>query len=557
MRRPWLPALALSLAASHAGAVGGFAADPPATTLATEVRAAVAAHEGGSTVWVAATLEGAADRVVWVVPVAPGTAVDRGSSAFFDALEDATAPRIVGPNGCASEAPVHVVETRGDHPPPTPDLESALVSDPAALEAQLAAWGVLGDDLPKASLAAAVASGKKLLAVLMHPEPGTRSTRTLRLSGATAELPLAVFQADATSSVSGSLFAVGDGRATLAGFPSAVVASAQVKIGDGASNYATLRDAFLSQGRVVIDSASRASLTRSHLFPGGHVPSVADAFLVRAYARGELPIDLGKASDGVHATYETLVPVPCAKGELVPAPCSSSDPLAKLVGPSSDLAFALAGTASGRTLTRFTFVVPKGKSAALPMPSFEAGDELSPLRFVPEPQCKDPNAPAGGGAPIEGHRTSAGDDVRPDEGEEGDASHVSVEVGVDSGCDGSSSDSCSSDSSEGGSSCSSDSSGGGNSCSSDSSGGGGDSCSKDSGGGDSCSGDSGGGDSCSSSSGGGGGDSCSGGGEGGGGGCDCAVPKRKQKPAVWIFVALALAFPLRRATRPKARRRDA
>ena len=567
--------VAASLAtATEASAAGVLVADPPSSAFVEEIRAAVSVDPSGSTMWVAARIAGAADHVVWIVPRAPGAAVDLATSAWLDALEDATAPRVIAPKTSACEGPAEVVGT-GDLPlgvePPT----ARRIASAAALSDTEAAWSLVLDPADRVALLSVLADGDELLAVRWAPREGASSTPVLRVRGAKASVPMHLTRAEAQP-IDVTVSLIADSRATAPFTSLVAIADADLSWPGGAASYAGARDALLGSGtaaRFVVESSSPAALTVGEWVAGaGKAPSAADAFLRRAVLRGELAGDGGQvtAARSPALTGEATFSAPCARGDLASgAACADGASLGEgTLGRADDLAFALAGTPRERWVTRLFGRIPaggRGKSLSL-APS--DGPGMSVLRRAGRSTCAVGSQPGGGGgdAPSGSGGVSAGSgQVGPDEpADEPEASSSSSQTTVDVnvGCQTDGSESCSSDSSSG-DGCSGDSADGESGCSGDSADGE-----------DGCSGDSAdGGDGCSGSDGGDGGSSCDGGGDGsssgggcsggdgsssggcsggGGGGGDCAVSRgKRRRPSKWAFFALALAFPLRRWSRAR------
>src|SRR5690606_24810534 len=101
------------------------------------VRAVVASHEAGTTLWVQLELRVVGARAVLVLPLMEGALLDPGDPDWFAAAEIASAPRVVPPVGarppmCADPT---VVESTGNEPAAEtvePDVVE-LLSDHAAL----------------------------------------------------------------------------------------------------------------------------------------------------------------------------------------------------------------------------------------------------------------------------------------------------------------------------------------------------------------------------------------------------------------------------------------
>src|SRR5262245_16124510 len=103
--------LSLAAAPSAALGLGAIAVRPSAAAVVREGRVALSSGAGRSTLWLQVIVDGAADELLWAVPVPFGISVDVASDAFFDALEDATATRVrpplsKPPSGSSCSVPV-------------------------------------------------------------------------------------------------------------------------------------------------------------------------------------------------------------------------------------------------------------------------------------------------------------------------------------------------------------------------------------------------------------------------------------------------------------------
>ena len=145
VRSAWFLAivgLALLLA-SDAGAVGGVIGPAGESLTVAEARYAVAISPAETTRWASIKLQSFPGAMAWLIPIRPGARVDEASDAWFEALELATAPRIVPTSSCATSAaaateivglPNRVTTERS--------LESTVIDDVPALRAFASARGL-------------------------------------------------------------------------------------------------------------------------------------------------------------------------------------------------------------------------------------------------------------------------------------------------------------------------------------------------------------------------------------------------------------------------------
>jgi hypothetical protein len=120
--------------------------------------------------------------MAWVLPVRPGARVEEVGDAWFEALELATAPRIVGAAcGDGGGPPPVVTEGRPPLGPSVRSLHSAVLDDVPRLRVFARDWGF---DLPPemgARFEEVTARGFVLLALVYSgPAEGT-ATRTVRI----------------------------------------------------------------------------------------------------------------------------------------------------------------------------------------------------------------------------------------------------------------------------------------------------------------------------------------------------------------------------------------
>lgn len=157
MIRPWFTLALFSWLCCLSGPALGFAALPVrgGSVDEGEVRLVVADHGERSTLWVEWALRVTGDRFLILVPLAAGATLDLGDPAWFAAIEQATAPRVLPPpdvdlEACEAEGGVHDTTSllRGER-----GLPSAVttLTDSAELAAFLAAEGV--DDTAPVSFA--------------------------------------------------------------------------------------------------------------------------------------------------------------------------------------------------------------------------------------------------------------------------------------------------------------------------------------------------------------------------------------------------------------------
>src|SRR5260370_26734527 len=120
--------LALVVVVRDAGAVGGILSTPRDQKPVTEARFAIAVSKGATTRWASLRVERFPGAMAWLIPVRPGARIAETTDAWFEALEVATAARVVGP-ACGADAgapPVHV-EGPTAHEPSAPALHITAI----------------------------------------------------------------------------------------------------------------------------------------------------------------------------------------------------------------------------------------------------------------------------------------------------------------------------------------------------------------------------------------------------------------------------------------------
>src|SRR5258708_24002135 len=124
------------LLASDAGAVGGIIGSSGGSVTVVEARYAIAISPAQTTRWASIHIEKFPGAMAWLVPIRPGARVDEVSDAWFEALELATAPRVV-PASCSSAptSPATRFEGLANRVPTERSLESTVIEDVPSLRA--------------------------------------------------------------------------------------------------------------------------------------------------------------------------------------------------------------------------------------------------------------------------------------------------------------------------------------------------------------------------------------------------------------------------------------
>lgn len=380
-------AAALTARASVTDAQTAVLASPPASSEVRELRVAVADGLEQSTTWVSARVQGAADEVSLVIPVAPESAVDLSSDAWFEALEEVTNTRVLPP----SEAPdatcaAAQLPGSGDH-----DLvgDAAHVATVAPLLpgeilsfSQLVVWLQGQDlDLPFDAMTAYAnldTAGYRFL-LLRHDVPSGESTlatvRTVSSPGS-ATVPLLVSRAGAAAATL-RVWTFASGPAAPGQLASGRIDPATVLWDlsgfQPPTNYRdVLAEGFDGGEAWVVDAASHASIFRATPVPGGvpPIPSLVEAYFERASGFGDAQADPTACIARVASleSSPSTVGRVCAAGavSVLGAGCVESPQAGEILpddlrcgGVADDLALALSGAQpSERWLSRWTGSLP-------------------------------------------------------------------------------------------------------------------------------------------------------------------------------------------------------
>jgi hypothetical protein len=572
-----------TLAESSPVGAAGRVLRPHAGGNVTEVRLVRAASSEWSRQWTQYRMSGSG-RIAIVTPVPTGTFVDPVADAWFEALEAATAPRVVPPTGtpeCGGYGLVHVTGNLS-HSATLGPSHVAVLNSVGQVQSLAQNQGLPFYDSDQQALEA---YPPPYLALVYQLSGGSQLTQAVRYTtnGVSSPIPLAVaYDESATPDL--TLWTIGEGRARIV---NAVELTPDVidftwLAAQGKSDYPERRRERLidEKGSAwMIETTGTAPLFQFGVIPnqGGAMPPVVSEYFERAISQGSATGTASSCLEGVWDAQElgktgARVADPCPAGALTTVPVAGGgvpdcdptpgageiDALTLVCGGADDLASAFAGMDVNRArITRQRGVLHE-QSHDVTLELYE-GPSMPRVLTAPAvnlDQCVSGTGGSSGGGYYGGSGSGSG-------AQSGTAGYAGgyveeTHTDVNVSCSGSSSDS-------GGDSCSGDSSSSSDdSCSGDSSSSSDDSCSGDSSSGsdDACSGDSssGSGDSCSGDSSGGGGEGCSGdsgggcsSGSSGGGDCSVANGARRVKPTLWLITLAAVAFPLRRRGRAKRR----
>lgn len=422
-------ACAVVVASGRAGAVGWLGA---AGSSPTEQRVALASSGDRSALYVQLRFTSAGGSVALVLPVSEGAMASWSSRAFFEGLDEATAPRVVAPDSieamCGDE-PAAFVFAESEPLAPIDASEIDVVASPAEVGAWAEARGMVVPAALVSALSEADPAQRYLLVRFEAPE-GDSLTRTLRLvsAGPASALPLGL-SAAGSSPLRVVSWTLGAGRAVPLGTevkidPSALTLAAAER----SSNYPSLLESAFATGvsePYLIDMASHQALSESVALgePGPVAPGFASSYFSRAAEYGEGSERPSTCIQSAAAILAQSAPVgsACPRAEVatVGSPLCTADafepgqvdPELLRCGPQlDDLAVLLSALEPDELwLTRTTILLdPASPATARPL-GFVAGPRLDP---VLEAQSVDlsgcPEGSGGGGQGGAGGGASSG-----------------------------------------------------------------------------------------------------------------------------------------------------
>jgi hypothetical protein len=303
------------LLAGAARAAGAVLAPAGESVQVVDVRYAIAMSRERTTRWVSLRLARVPGAMAWVLPVRSDAAIAEVGDAWLDALESATAPRIVAPacSDAGSPPPKVVVERRAPLAPSVPSLHQAVVTDVAALREFADQWGFALPDETAARVEEITARGFALLVLVYGGPTDATATRTVRISDdVVPAVPLFLTSAgDAPLSI--TTYVVADTRTRLGPGEELEVGGTNLAVTqDGATNYAAaLRAALLaSRGESwAVESAGRELLFDGVRGPSGAAwsPGVAPTYANLAAQSDRTDVsDLDRALSGIDRTAAWL-----------------------------------------------------------------------------------------------------------------------------------------------------------------------------------------------------------------------------------------------------------
>ncbi len=317
--------------------------------------------------WGSVEVRGTASTVAWLIPGRQGAALDLASDAWLEALEAASAPRVVPPDITPPCGIPGGVEVEGDftHTVTAAPGTVAVTHERSALDATLALFGLSLTSNIAPSVDAIFAAGDAVVALIYTGVSSDLVTKTVRVVDTSpSSLPLALLES-ATTPVSITAFAFGDGSIAVGELPPmSMNASAVVWRSDGTSSYPSVRDDMLaaSPGAWLFETGGHDLVFDGMPVPGGTTtPALTSSYFFRAASYA----DATGAADGCTndtsevATSDATVAPACPGGSLARIGSTACQEIvgAGEIDPSTlrcggiadDLAMALSGLSPGRT----------------------------------------------------------------------------------------------------------------------------------------------------------------------------------------------------------------
>lgn len=366
---------------------------PKENVASSEAKVAMAIAEARTTRWLSLRVKTEATALSWIVPMRPGAFVDAVPVAFFEALEDVTAPRIVPP---PSPAPCGFTPSG---PEANGNLSAHLSREPVDIRRLEGVTDLLlhaegfGMAVPQAmtpKLEALAGQGFHFLALTYVSLAKDEWLSPLRIvDDAPPALPFLLSRA-AGEVTKLTAFLIGEGRGSFDTKLSLELERAKVRFGkSGRSNYAQLRDELVGSfggGAWLVESAGHDFVFSATALPRATrpLPSLVDAYLSRATGASDTCVTRIAAL----ANRDERVAMACPKGLLASpdagcveaARAGEIGPEALRCGSADELAFAFSGQRPSEiTLTRAIGILPVNEPGDdLPV-SVSQGDSLSPV----------------------------------------------------------------------------------------------------------------------------------------------------------------------------------
>ncbi|MET0591895.1 MAG: DUF2330 domain-containing protein [Polyangiaceae bacterium] len=293
-------ALAFFLLARTAGAAGAVLVPAGERVQVLDVRYAIAMSSSRTTRWISLRVDRFPSSMAWILPVRSGAAVAEVGEAWLDALDVATAPRIVAPRcSDAGTAPAEVVtESRRALAPSAPSLHRAVFDDVTALRAFAESFGFAIDAETASRMGELVERGSSLLVLVYGGPVDATTTRTVRISDDALPAVSLSLTGGGEMPISVTAYVFADTRTRLGPGSEIEIDGAQIAVTQArATNYAAaLRTALLASNgeRWAIETAAHELVFEGVPGPAGAAwsPGVAPT-----YTRWAAQADRTDASD--------------------------------------------------------------------------------------------------------------------------------------------------------------------------------------------------------------------------------------------------------------------
>lgn len=326
-----------------------------------DVQVAIAATPSGTTRWARVTAM-STQPVLWLVPVRPGARLDLTGDGFLDALNSATMPRILAPDGpvppgCAATSAREEVHPFGLGRAATGETPrgAVVLDDEPMARAHVASLGYALPSRLAARVIDLYARGWKLVSLELPGGPTRTSSKTLRVADdGAAELPLALTGAG-TGRTWVTAFVVGPGTASLPQLSNGEL----VTTWSAGSDYAARRSSALVSGRFLRETSGHALLLGGPEEKDERIRSVAEAFLDPTCAARVESVANERGTVATSCAAGALGAIPGGTGCV---PTEGAVPASTFTcGGDDNLALALSGTVPSRaTVTRLVGFVDAG-----------------------------------------------------------------------------------------------------------------------------------------------------------------------------------------------------
>lgn len=370
-----------------------------------DVQLAVAVAPQRTTRWTRITTTGSR-QVMWLVPMRPGARLDWAPSAWLDALDETTAPRIATRSW--ANCPVSAVERAPSWGSTGPSsAPSALFVHDAEsdVRAHAAARGYVVPPALGSRITEAYARGEVLASVELLGTGTRSSSPTLRVTDdAGAVLPFALTTGGANSDAKLTVFAIGAG-------PMAVGTSLDVDPDTLAwsttSNYGSLRGQFLSSSNGNLwlrEAASHDVLFAGTPLPDATtVPSLAETYFRAVSDSPGACVASAKSAGLMYATLGHTCPpgalARVAGGDDCTPDEGAISPLTMTCGGADDLALALSDLSPKRAMvTRLAGVIP-ADTLGTNAPLVQSGSPVGPVYYARSNVCVEAPDPTPAPAP--------------------------------------------------------------------------------------------------------------------------------------------------------------